>query len=88
MEGDERLGCVWIFDTDTHERRAVLWPDGYRAAFNPVRIYDPKGKIVWRGGRVHTIGGGPSEVHVERIPRACRTGDYAWWLRGAGEPYP
>jgi hypothetical protein len=78
--GDARLGCVWLYDEGTRANRAVLWPKGYRAAFHPVRIYDPDGVIVWREGEQRSLGGGPSPVHVDRIPARCRTGDLAWWL--------
>lgn len=84
--GDAHLGCVWIYDTYLDEKRAVLWPEGYRAAFGPVRIYDPHGRIVWREDDLHTLGGGPVEVFHERIPRACRTAELPWWLPNAGEP--
>jgi len=84
VTGDARLGCVWLLRDGT--RYAVLWPSGFRAAFGPVRIYDPDGRVVWREGVEHAIGGGWSTERVERIPAACRTGDTAWWIRGAGEP--
>jgi hypothetical protein len=87
VAGDARLGCVWLVEEGTLKRRALLWPTGYRAAFAPLRIYDPNGRIVWREGEVRSLGGGASPVHVERIPRACRVGDSAWWLPGAGTPY-
>lgn len=78
--GNARLGCIWLYDTFIDKNRAVLWPEGYRAAFNPVRIYDPDGVIVWREGDLRTLGGGPVEVFIERIPPACRIGATAWWL--------
>jgi hypothetical protein len=80
VTGDEKSGCVWFAESGTDELRAVLWPEGFRAAFDPVRIYNPEGRVVWREGVEMSVSGGPSTVHVDRIPPACRTGDLAWWM--------
>ncbi len=78
--GDAEQRCVWLRATDG-TRHAVLWPSGYRARFGPVRIYDERDRLVWQeSDAVRTVGGGFSTVHVERIPKACRTGDDAWWM--------
>lgn len=79
ITGDATAGCVWIKGSDG-KRYAALWPHGYYAMFTPVRIFNDKGTEVWREGKLKDIGGGGSPVHVERIPKQCRTGDHAWWM--------
>ncbi len=74
---------MWL-ETGSGERQQVLWPEGHRAAFNPLRIYDSDGVIVWREGVERVVSGGPNEVHMERIKPACRADDLyeglVWWL--------
>lgn len=78
--GDTDLGCVWLSPSDSDELIAALWPSGYRAEFEPLRIFDESGAEVAREGQQLDIGGGASPVHVDRIPDQCRTGDEAWWV--------
>lgn len=81
--GDAKTGCVWLETADGY-RQAVLWPKGHRVAFNPLRIYDSDGVVVWREGVERVVGGGPSTVHAERLKPACRVDDrpddLVWWL--------
>lgn len=79
ITGDATAGCVWIKDSDG-KRHAALWPHGYYATFTPTRVFNEEGAEVWREGRLKDIGGGGSPVHVDRIPKRCRTGDTAWWV--------
>jgi hypothetical protein len=79
--GDRVHGCVWL--TDASGPHAALWPPGFYGRWNPLRIYNKRGRLVWQRGEHFNIGGGFSSVHVDRIKPACRTpGDksYAWWV--------
>lgn len=81
LGGDEESGCVWLDEPGRGTRWAALWPRGFRAAFNPIRIYTPSGRMIWREGTEMDLSGGPSTVHVDRIPPACRiSDDLAWWV--------
>ncbi len=79
LAGDAAARCVWI-DAGDGTRFAALWPHSYTARFGPLRVYDAAGREVWRAGEAITVDGGLSDVHVDRIPGACRRGDLAWWV--------
>ena len=76
---DPARTCVWL-QRANGDRVAALWPQGYRARFAPLRVYDHRDQLVWTELEVRTAGGGLSEVYVERLPEQCRTGRYAWWV--------
>jgi hypothetical protein len=40
------------------QRLPVIWPKGFHATFDPVRIYDRSGRIVAREGDTIEAGGG------------------------------
>lgn len=86
--------CVWLLDAEGH-RHAALWPRGYRAGFDPVRVFNAAGRPVWGEGHVQDVGGGFTSAGVERLAEACRTGDRVWWVgeldasaEPTGEPGP
>lgn len=61
----------------------ALWYPGYWARFDPVRIYDSRGLLVWSElDPPRDVEGGFVEVFVDRIPEQCRTNDYPypWWV--------
>lgn len=90
LSGDAAKGCVWITgaagDPAYRVPRATLWPEGYRAEFDPVRIYDEKDQLVWTEGEATKfVSGGMSEGFIERVPAECRkntfsSGSHAWWV--------
>lgn len=68
LRGDVGIdgGCVWI-DTEASEPRvAILWPRGYSARFDPVRVYGPDGQLLARGGDRVTLGGGGDSRPMSR----------------------
>lgn len=71
--------CVWIVGS-AGDKVAVLWPHGYYAMFEPLRVFDGDGRERMREGKQADVGGGSSPVGVDRIPPKCRVGDTAWWL--------
>jgi hypothetical protein len=75
---DPSSKCVWIESEGS--RIAALWPAGFYARLEPLRIYNDKQQEVFREGKRRDIGGGPSSVHVDRIPKECRVGATAWWV--------
>lgn len=74
--GSRALGCVWVVQGGT--RHAAIWPPGFRARFDPVRIYDAQHREVWREGQAIELGGGGG--NAAPVPGRCRTGDSALWL--------
>ena len=59
---DADLGCVYFpgdeSDAGSNGRTVPVWPFGYTAASNPLRIYDQDGVLVAREGDVIQMGGG------------------------------
>lgn len=91
VEGDRGTGCVYLVSEGV-PRIAALWPPGYQAAFDPLRILDADGKVVAREGVALEIGGGTVEVMQDRIPEHCRGSDTyegTYWISSidmAGDP--
>jgi hypothetical protein len=81
--GNRKLGCVWIVQGT--RRYAAVWPPGFRARFDPVRIYDAEHRLVWREGQVMELGGGPGP-QADRVPPRCRVGEFAVWVMDDFEP--
>jgi hypothetical protein len=55
--------CVWLeSDTDPAAKLPVVWPAGFYARLDPLRIYDGGGGIVAREGQVVEFGGGLGAV--------------------------
>ena len=82
IEGDASTGCVWIA-YPSGEHRIALWYPGYWARFDPVRIYDTRGRLVWsESDPPRDIGGGFVEVFWDRIPEQCRVDGHPrpWWV--------
>lgn len=69
-------GCLWLESADG-ARRAVLWPSGYGARYEPAVLLDEHGQVVAREGDRIEGGGG---VYQEQAPR-CATGDTVVRLR-------
>jgi hypothetical protein len=47
-------------------REPVLWPHGYHASFDPLKLFDASGKVVAKGGETIVTGGGLSGVNPSR----------------------
>lgn len=77
LQGDASEGCLWLEGPDG-ERTSVLWPPGYAAMFDPVRLVGPEGDVVANGGDQLQAGGG---LYREEIPR-CQYGDTVARVRG------
>lgn len=65
LGGDAQLegGCDWLDDASARrpdEQRArydPFWPKGYSVTFDPVRLWDPDGRLVAREGDVVRVRG-------------------------------
>jgi hypothetical protein len=51
---------------------ALLWPTGFTATSNPLRVYDAKGTEVAAEGDLVSAGG----VYVDKFSTACQTVGY------------
>lgn len=71
LRGDAQLegGCVWL-DT-ARGRIEVIWPDGYAATADPVRLTDPSGDVVARAGDEVRIEGS----HAPDLVSTCQVGE-------------
>jgi hypothetical protein len=59
VRGSPSVGgdCVWL-EGPEGIRFPVVWPAGFYARFDPLRIYDSGGHVVARGGDLIEVGGG------------------------------
>lgn len=59
--------CLWLGRGE--DRSALLWPSGYSARGNPLRIVDAKGHMIATVGELVTLNGGlaPDEVIAKGI---------------------
>lgn len=54
--GEGETACLWI--DSSAGRRVLVWPAGYRAAADPLRVLDPDGRtVVTVGDQVTSAGG-------------------------------
>lgn len=58
LGGDAQLegGCAWL-DTEAEGRVEPHWPEGYRVAFDPVRLLGPDGEVVAEAGDTVRVSG-------------------------------
>jgi hypothetical protein len=80
IDADPDGPCVWAVNPGG-ARYATLWPIGYRARFDPLRIYDEKDQEVWREGEPRDSPGQPLGS-VDRVPEPCRVGDHVFTMDG------
>jgi hypothetical protein len=77
LEGAAKSACVWLTAPPLPRRvprrlrresgrGAVLWPDKYRARFDPVELLDGSGHVVARAGDIIQFGGGITSVSPTR----------------------
>jgi hypothetical protein len=81
LEGDTETGCVWIVPSEPipeGERIAVVWPRGFSAEWEPLRIYREGGELVAEEGDSIVTAGGFTTTSRDRLPEECRSGDEIW----------
>jgi hypothetical protein len=81
LEGDADSGCVWIAPSEPMaegERIAVVWPRGFSAEWQPLRIYRDGGELVAEEGDPIVTGGGFTATERERVPEECRSSGEVW----------
>ena len=71
LGGDAQLegGCAWL-ETDAEGRVEPRWPDGYRVAFDPVRLLGPDGEIVAEAGDTVRVTG----MVADDVMTICQVG--------------
>lgn len=69
-------GCVWLEDAGS--RFAVLWPPGYSARFDPLRLVNERGDVIAREGDLIRSGGGN---YIEPMERCGVAGDHVLRLQ-------
>jgi len=64
-------GCVWLTEDSTPKppRLAYLWPEGFRARFDPVELIGPDGVVIAREGDYIAMGGGVHTIDAIEINR-------------------
>lgn len=82
LAGDPTLdgGCLWGIDASGFTV-SVVWPHGYRALFDPVRLIDTDGTVVAVEGDLLDLGGGEGTDAPDR----CDIGRPVW-LAGTVAP--
>lgn len=85
LEGDADTGCVWLvsreYEADVPGGRvATVWPRGFTALWDPLRLMRSTGEVAAVEGDVVRTGGGlvPMSPPVPPIPSACWNGDEVW----------
>lgn len=64
------LACFWI--AEGSDRTVLLWPSGYKAEDDPLRILSHSGRVIGRVGDQISLGGGFAEVNSANADlRAC-----------------
>jgi hypothetical protein len=87
MMGDPELdgGCVWLRQGNID--LSVLWPEGFTAEFNPVRVYDGDNNLVAQEGEEVSLSGTFAADATAYQPHRCVVGSELW-LAGQVEPKP
>ena len=62
VAGRSSDGCVWLEMNGS--QFGALWPQGYSATFDPVRVYDQAGQLVATEGEQLWAGGGFASGHT------------------------
>ena len=78
LVGDPELdgGCVWLRQGVVD--LSVLWPPGFTAEFNPVRIMDAAGTVVAQGGDQVELTGSFAADPTAYEPHRCTVGPELW----------
>jgi hypothetical protein len=83
LEGDATTGCVWIVPPEPMpegERIAVVWPRGFSAEWEPLRIYREGGELAAEEGDSIVTAGGFTTTSRDRLPEECRPEGEIWLL--------
>ena len=85
LEGRADTGCVWLVPDEADlpgGRVATVWPRGFTALWDPLRLMRRDGELVATEGDVLLTGGGlvPMSPPVPPVPEPCRTGDRVWMV--------
>lgn len=83
LEGDAKTGCVWIVPSEPipeGERIAVVWPRGFSAEWEPLRIYREGGDLVAEERDSIVTAGGFTTTSRELVPEKCLFGEEIWLL--------
>jgi len=67
---DPERRCVY-FESEPGERLLPVWPYGFWATANPLRIFDYDDNLVGRAGEAIELGGGQVEIEHLRTENAC-----------------
>ena len=78
LQGDAGVegGCVWLRQTTTDF--GVLWPAGYTAEFDPIRLYDADGDLVGEEGDRLEVTGAFAVDPADYQPYRCAAGTELW----------
>jgi hypothetical protein len=78
LQGDAGMegGCVWLRQTTTDF--GVLWPAGYTAEFDPIRLYDADGTLVGEEGDRLVVTGAFAIDPADYQPYRCAAGTELW----------
>lgn len=78
LQGDAALdgGCVWLRQTNTEF--SVLWPTGFTAEFDPVRLYDEAGNLIAEEGDRLAVTGTFAPEPTDYQPYRCAVGTELW----------
>jgi hypothetical protein len=78
LRGDPELdgGCVWLRQGTIEF--AVLWPEGFSADFNPVRLYDGDDNLLVQDGETLELTGSFAAEPTAYQPHRCSIGSELW----------
>jgi hypothetical protein len=78
LQGDRAFdgGCVWLEQTTTEF--SVLWPPGFTAEFDPIRLFDETGTLIAEGGDRLVLTGGFAPEAADYQPYRCAVGTELW----------
>jgi hypothetical protein len=78
LQGDPALdgGCVWLQQTSTDF--SVLWPPGFTAEFDPIRLFDDTGTLIAEEGDRLVLTGGFAPEAADYQPYRCAVGTELW----------
>jgi len=76
LSGDRAgaLACFWIAD---HPDLPIIWPTGYSAQDNPLRVVDDRGRMVAAVGDAIRLGGSAADVPSHTV-LGCGAANQAW----------
>lgn len=71
LGGDGQLegGCAWL-ESEAEGRVEPRWPEGYRVAFDPVRLLGPDGEVVAEAGDSVRVSG----AVADDVMTVCQVG--------------